>query len=595
MFRKEITCVVAIVFSSMSLCVNAAKPASKPASQEADATVKVQAVRITRAPSDLQRRFGGRYYADGSPGVSMTLLLTFNDASLLPISRDALNIDTFVDDTYENLQSREGGFSGNPPSVSEDGKMVMLTIMGNKGPADDASRVFVRGTISARAVRGDLKTAKAKMPRAVGQKTDVGPFKVTLRSVTDNGQGRQSMNFYFENDPGRIRSIRALDAEGNSVILQDQEPRMQDQGSGDRGMQVYVNLSGRADPATLELNYAEKVENLRIPFEAQVDIGVTKAGPIDVVGAKKSDARTSAPKRVWPPPPPQAPGAMNIPDRRQPFSPSTQPIEAREVAKSAVDVFSLTVGKPAPDEADGVKWNNPPSQMFRASGFTIARLMVSTPGVTILNIPDDGITVSKFEDDKGKHDTTFYRDPNSSSFASRNYTQTSPDGQQALVSISMTSAPTTGATKCMLAGTVRANAARGEHKDESKPFSPKRNQSIKLGPYTLNISEVRQAPAMNPAMSFYQPPYGANFQMVLSIQGPADRLRSIDVLDGQLKQVVGQYRNLAPDREFPAGSTRTAMIGMREASSDQLILRVSYYDKTEVVEIPFDITTGIGL
>ena len=124
-------------------------------------------------------------------------------------SRESLSIDTFVDDTYENLLTREAGYSGNGPAVSEDGKMVMLQIMGNKGPSEDASRVFVRGTIQGRAVRGELKTAKAKLPMTVGEKTDVGPFKVTLRSVTDNGQGHQSMNFYFENDPGRIRSVRA--------------------------------------------------------------------------------------------------------------------------------------------------------------------------------------------------------------------------------------------------------------------------------------------------------------------------------------------------------------------------------------------------
>ena len=42
-----------------------------------------------RGPSDLQKRFSGRYYADSSPGVSMSLLISLNDVSLLPIARIA--------------------------------------------------------------------------------------------------------------------------------------------------------------------------------------------------------------------------------------------------------------------------------------------------------------------------------------------------------------------------------------------------------------------------------------------------------------------------------------------------------------------------
>src|SRR5438874_3863580 len=129
----------------------------------------------------------------------MQLLLTLNNASILPLSREALNIDTFVDDTYQNLSPREmgyPGFQGNAPAVSEDGKMVLFSVTGNKRPADDATRVFVRGTLQGSAVRGELKTASAKLSMTVGERYDVGPFKATLRSITDNGQGRQSGNLY---------------------------------------------------------------------------------------------------------------------------------------------------------------------------------------------------------------------------------------------------------------------------------------------------------------------------------------------------------------------------------------------------------------
>jgi hypothetical protein len=282
---------------------------------------------------------------------------------------------------------------------------------------------------------------------------------------------------------------------------------------------------------------------------------------------------------------------VTLPSRRTAFSTGTVTLDSRRVTNAAADLFSLTIGKPAPGEVPGVKWNNPPSSVFLASGFTIARVMISTPGVSILNIPADGISISKFEDDKGKHEPSYYRDARSSGYQAY-FAPTSPDGQQTLVTISMTSAPSPGATRIALAGTIRANAARGDHVDESKAFSAKKNESIKVGPYTFQVIEMHAAPVMSPATMVYQPPYGAAYEMILSAQGAADRIRSIDVLDAQTRQVIGQYRNLMRETN---GSSQNFFFGMREPAGDQLMLRVSYYDKAEVVEIPFDINTGIGL
>src|SRR5438067_12707632 len=93
--------VACIALMLMAMTAGAASPASQPATENTDATVRVQSVRITRATNELQRQFAGRFYTENSLGVSMQLLLTLNNASLLPLSREALNIDTFVDDTYQ--------------------------------------------------------------------------------------------------------------------------------------------------------------------------------------------------------------------------------------------------------------------------------------------------------------------------------------------------------------------------------------------------------------------------------------------------------------------------------------------------------------
>src|SRR5690348_7971395 len=209
----------------------AAPPASQPSTQNTGVTVKVQSVRVTRMSQDLQKLFNGRYYSDGSPGVNMQLLFTFDDLKLLPFTREGLNIDTFIDDTYQNLLDRQSGYMGNEPAVSDDGKMVLLQVMGNRPPSDDATRVFVRGTIQARAIRGEVKVAKGKVALTVGEKSDVGPFQVTVRSVSDNGNDRLSVQLFIENDPSRIQKVRATGSENPPTLQPDQNVRYSRQGS----------------------------------------------------------------------------------------------------------------------------------------------------------------------------------------------------------------------------------------------------------------------------------------------------------------------------------------------------------------------------
>ena len=198
----------------------------------------------------------------------------------------------------------------------------------------------------------------------------------------------------------------------------------------------------------LEYTFLEKPEPVRIPFEAQVDIGVAKAGPVEAVEGGK--APQSHWRRIWPPP--RQDPVEALPPPRAAFNPDagSQAAAAKaapaKLDKATVDLFSITVAKPAPSEVKGVEWNTPPSPVFYASGFTIARLLLSTPGASIVSVPPDGITVTRFEDNKGGQlDTTLYRETSASSDPS-SPTQPcrSPDGEQLLLNLSLASAHDAG-------------------------------------------------------------------------------------------------------------------------------------------------------
>lgn len=567
-----------------------------------EASLKVYSVQFSRNSPDFNRRFPNRYGYQNEAGTTLQLLLTINDGTLLPLDRDAVSVDTFVDDTYQNLMN-----SGDPnrpvpygqsgqSSISEDGHSIIFTVAGRRSPAEDAGRIFVRGSIQARISQGEALVVSNQMPLVVGQGVTVGPFRTVVRSVSDsdgNLGGALSVTVAVDGEAWRIQKARVLDSNGK--VLSDHN--MFRLGTGERGSTAYITLrSAPKDPVTIEYTYLEKVESVRIPFEAQVDVGVAKAGPIEP-GEGKSPRKTGA--RVWPPP--RENPEFDLPPRRAAFDPAAKmagrtPPPPMKPDKASVDLFSLTVAKPAPGEVKGVTWKNPPSPSFYPSGFTMARLLLTVPGGSILSVPPEGITVNRFEDDKGgKLDTTLYREADSS-FSSPYYAWRSPDEQQTLLNVSLASAPTPGATRCTLTGQVEAKVARGEITNSSPKLEFKRGQSFTAGPFTVKIDMVRQVPAITPSN-----PDNSQIEAWLSIAGPNDQIRSLELLDESGNPITmrrvdapglrSEYGTLGLERE----STRNRSFRLSSAPSGPVSLRVRSYGSTELVKIPFELSTGVGL
>jgi hypothetical protein len=273
------------------------RAADRATQSPTNTSLRVQSVRIARSTKELQSRFGTRYYGDGQQGVNLQLLLNVEDAFLLSPARDAIVVETFVDDTYQSLLSGNSGeyvsSSGNiQPVVSENGHSLLFSVSGNRPPAEEAERVFVRGFVEARISRSEMKTEKTTLPLTVGQNVTAGPFRATLRSVGDNGGGSVSINLAIEGETASLRKVRAYrEGEVERPGFEERQPSYSSESSG-RTTTVYLTVRGSAkDPVTLEFNYAEKVEPVRIPFEAQVDLGVTKAGPVESWDGKKGRAR----------------------------------------------------------------------------------------------------------------------------------------------------------------------------------------------------------------------------------------------------------------------------------------------------------------
>jgi hypothetical protein len=629
---------IIVLIASLVVRVDAA-PATTRASatttsstQPTETTLQVLSLRIARSASNtqqLQKRFGQRFYNDNPPGVTAQMVMTLGSGdgngagngaggggaggTFLPPAREAILLDTFVDDTYENLLLGpvENRTFMQPPAVSPDGRQLLFTVMSARAPADDAGRVYVRGAIQARLARGNQIVSKAQLRLRAGEQVEVGPTRVTLKSISEAEQNIALTLTVRSDDAAPVRRLRLLSKDGRRLNMApgDREERVES-APGMADPQTFFNAVVPAghEEVTIELTHAERVENVRIPFEAQFDIAHTKIGPIQSLDRRGGGGRgvaganaagggevKNARERPWPPPPlqPGAPSFELSPRSGEKFDlaagPTTAPTVKAKLDRATVDLFALTLSKPPPGEVEGVTWNNPPPRAFAASGYTLARLMLSTPDVSIASVAQDGIEITRFEDDKGKLDATIYRDT-ANRFNDRAII--SPDGQQALLHVTLAAAPRPGATRCTLAGTVKAKVAIRERTDAAEPVDLKKGERAKAGPITVHFADVRQDAMISPVINGRTP-----YHISLSVNGPLNTVRSIEVVSadsGRRLVSKNMFENYDENRVL-YGNSMSFSVSFFEPPPEKVIVRVRHFEKLDTVTVPFEVTTGIGL
>ena len=555
-------------------------PATAPTTKPAEATLKIVSVRVNRINPDLQKKFRNRYSSDGNPGVQMQLMLTLNGQQLLPLGRDAVNIDTFVDDTYQNLVGQQRDYYGpTVNTISEDGTTLLFPVNTNKTPADDAERVFVRGSIAARVAKGEPKVVSAKVKLKLGEQFAAGPFKGNVRSMNESGPNNVNVSLNLTGgEAGSVRNVRVLSSAGG--VLQERVDARNDNYNERANTTFTLYIPSGNEELVLEFSYYEKIDTVKIPFEAQVDIGQTKVGPIEAgQPAAKADRR-----RPWPPP---ADDRVELAPHRPGFSPATQPAATAQpkIERPSVDLFSLTLGKPSTEEESSAKWQNTPSPTLRPRGFTLARLLLSVPDASILTILPTDLTLTGFSDDKTAKIDAGISANYLSNYSRSNIAQVTRDGQQALVTLPIDAPVTPGATKATIVGSIKATVGRSEKVVPSRPLELKVGEKFTAGPYQITLTDVRQPP---PQSIDY--PSDNGYTLVYTIKGPIKQLRLLEL--GQTRQMAagfsGYYNQDAPTDE-------TAIQFMMPQLPDKPTMSVKYFDKVETVTLPFEVSTTLGL
>jgi hypothetical protein len=162
----------------------------------------------------------------------------------------------------------------------------------------------------------------------------------------------------------------------------------------------------------------------------------------------------------------------------------------------------------------------------------------------------------------------------------------SADGRQALLTIMLAGAPAPNATSCTIAGSVRAKVSKSSPTVVSEAVPLFSGQNFKAGPYEGTFKNV-----VLPAETEASPP---QTQVAVNVTGPISALASIELIDQATKQSVASF-SWASQLENSRSSNIGFTMIVRQTPPEQVLVRIRYNDGVELVEIPFEIKTGIGL
>jgi hypothetical protein len=135
-------------------------------------------------------------------------------------------------------------------------------------------------------------------------------------------------------DSSRILRVRALDRNNQDKVLSDPKqtnftgsqpnPSYESSGPFQQTGTAYISLlESPTNFVVLEFTVAENVETISVPFEAQVDFGVAKAGPVAFGEPQAPAAPGGTTSQPWPPP---AKPDVALPPVRSPFVPKSSAI-----------------------------------------------------------------------------------------------------------------------------------------------------------------------------------------------------------------------------------------------------------------------------
>lgn len=241
-------------------------------------------------------------------------------------------------------------------------------------------------------------------------------------------------------------------------------------------------------------------------------------------------------------------------------------------AKPSVKIVGLRIVA-APLDDDGML-----SAFHQQAGTSLA-LLAQQPGGGLISFDEKASEIASFTDDTGTnllgdHDTTFTVFGPMASI--------SKDAKSALVEINGLGLPSRGAKVFHARGALRFKHATKTKTAKIENVALKAETKFEAGPFKFVVSQVGK------------PDWGDSaIEVTLTTKQNTDAVREVRFLDGDGNTVESEdlgsgYMGFGDDFTYHLA------FGLSKAAETATI-EVEYWDDLEVVTIPFDLKTGLGL
>lgn len=533
------------------------------------------------------------YSSNGRPApvlrdtrVRIGLRFTPEQGILRAVPRYTLKLDAFVDNTGRDLavgvpSATDRAFADGPahPVFHSNGDSLFLSLATTRPPAMNAERILVKGSFMAWLGLGSILSVSNELSN-LQEPLDVGPFRIIRRSLGPSfPPGASNLLIHVEGRlPERIAGIQVLDSTGRDLVVPGGLPKLLGEGTTEtplRALAIPV-ISSAAKPSRIVFAYYPELQEVWIPFEAQVDMGTGRARIASPTGA--SSEQTGPP--AWSVPPPSL-----RPLERRPAtftSPAVPPEKPDSVAGGSVVCTSCQVVpaiKPG-DRGPGVITN----------AYTMVRLRVEHPDAFLVRRRSPSVEITRFEDDRSTALGNAVLPTVLVDGRLMNELSDGPIGgghpvKEMIVHVPMAAVPGAGVKTCRLTGHVNVDVCREVRSYRSEARVIKRGEPLVAGPFHFT--------ALGPPVPSTSSPPGLRISRVPgTLKGPGGEFVQFGLQDGKDKVmgVSSRYKMPAVHDKGPPMKVDLSVFGTPEEPY-RFFTHVG--TTIETLRIPFDLTIPV--
>jgi hypothetical protein len=222
----------------------------------------------------------------------------------------------------------------------------------------------------------------------------------------------------------------------------------------------------------------------------------------------------------------------------------------------------------------------PPKQKeplaFVDNGSTALDVTLTATGKYVLGVDAKASKLDHFTDDK---QTKLYSGERFGVSWLSEFAQVTPDGEQCTVHLNAPAPPAKGAGKVLVKGTVVLLCGADEKSADKMEIAIKKDQKVTAGAFTLQVT--------NDGAAFGGPQ--------IAVISDKQNLKGAEFFDAKGEPIKLQ---LLPYRQtFFAGPGKTqfGLVSTLPKKADAVSVKVVYFDKVNPVEVPLDLSVGVGL